>query len=239
MLRPPAADGGAAAFTQTFTDTGARSLDCRDQSEEHPGDDRHEDRKRQHSHVERRVRYRRQRRRQEQEQSAEPPPGEQYADGAGNQRQRDAFDELFSDEPASTRTEGVPNAELALSCRRPNEQQIRDIGAGDEQYEADRREQYEQRRAHAADELVAEREDPYGPAGVEVGILLGNLRGDRVQIGFGLLARDPIIQPPDHREALAFTHLPPFGREHVERPQFGTGGKAERLRQFTTRWKPE
>jgi hypothetical protein len=80
----------------------------------------------------------------------------------------------------------VSDTELPLSRRRAHEQQVRHVGTGDEEYKADGPKQHEQRRADAPDELFAERKDTHGPAGIEVRVLLANLRGNRFQIGFGL-----------------------------------------------------
>ena len=61
--------------------------------------------------------------------------------------------------------ERAPDRHLALPHRRAREQQVRDVRAGDEQDEADRGEQRQQRRTHVADQVVVQRDDAQRPSG--------------------------------------------------------------------------
>jgi hypothetical protein len=81
--------------------------------------------------------------------------------------------------------------------RRAHEQQIGDVGAGDEQHEADRAEQGQQRRAHVARDEILKLSHGRRVTRVEVGPLGGELLLNPFEFGPRLLDRHAVFQPRD------------------------------------------
>ena len=79
--------------------------------------------------------------------------------------------------------EREPHRRLVRSRGRANEQQVRDVGARDQQHEADGAHQHEQRRSRAADRPLANRREPQARVGIGVGV--GRV-GARVGVGDGV-----------------------------------------------------
>ena len=87
--------------------------------------------------------------------------------------------------------------QLALTRRRAGQEQVGDVGAGDEEHERDRPGEHEQRRAHVAGQLFAKRHDPRRPAGVEVGKHPRQVGGDLRHVLLRARERDAGLQPAD------------------------------------------
>ena len=124
---------------------------------------------------------------------------------------------------------------LALPRLRAREQQVGDVGAGDEQQEADRTEEQPDRAADGADDLVGEREhdrvelhlnriEPFARHGA----------GDPAQLVGGLPHRRAWLQSAGGVEAVAA--VIGSGRIHLQRrPQLGRLGIAKVRRQNEAR----
>ena len=72
--------------------------------------------------------------------------------------------------------ERAADRDLALARRAAREQQVGDVGARDQQHEADRAGQHEQRRPQIAGQLAVHRHEQRAPAGVELRKLLASAR---------------------------------------------------------------
>ena len=75
------------------------------------------------------------------------PGSEEQAKDAGDQAQDCAFENEETHQPAARGAERSPQRDLAPAGREPDEQQVGDIAARDEQNRGDRREQSEKGRA--------------------------------------------------------------------------------------------
>ena len=82
----------------------------------------------------------------------EPDPGDEQADCGAGDREQQALGQDQPREPPARRTERQTHGELPVARRRPCEKQIREVGAGDEQHEDDRTEQYERRRPYVLEQ---------------------------------------------------------------------------------------
>ena len=112
------------------------------------------------------------------------------------------------------------NRNFALARRGTREQQIRDIGARDKQHESNRREQHQQRRPHVTDHIVMQRSDEFTASGVGIGILLRQLRGDRLQIRRRLTKIDARFQAADNGKKMRpATHVHPRASKSQQRHQ--------------------
>ena len=65
------------------------------------------------------------------------PPGEQRAGDRAEQRHHERFGDQLTHQPAAARADREPNADLLLPRRRARQQHARDVGAGDQQHQAD------------------------------------------------------------------------------------------------------
>ncbi len=82
---------------------------------------------------------------QEPDDEAAGPAGEQDPGRRAQQGQQYALGEQLPRQPQAPRTHRQPHRDLVLPRRGPRQQQLRDVGAGDEQYHADHHEEREQR----------------------------------------------------------------------------------------------
>ena len=67
------------------------------------------------------------------------PIRDEQPGGAGEQREEQALGQELADEAAARRAERQPDRHLVTPGRRARQQQVRDVGAGDQQHQADHR----------------------------------------------------------------------------------------------------
>ena len=153
-----------AAFLQRGVEVGARSLQRREQTEQDAGAERDDHRERQHAPVER---------------DGRSVFAETRQVGGVDREQRSNGDDAERPDRARRRRATAPrfrssswrmmrprlgadrgsNRDLALARGRAHQQQVRDVRARDQQHEADRADQHQQRRAHVLDERFLKRRD--------------------------------------------------------------------------------
>ena len=83
-------------------------------------------------------------------------PSTRPSDAAG-ERQQHAFGQQLADDAAAAGADRGADRDLALPAGGADQQQVGDVGAGDQQHEADRAEQHQQRRPHVPHELSLQR----------------------------------------------------------------------------------
>ena len=81
-------------------------------------------------------------------------------------RQNHAFDERLRTSGDRGRAKRIPHADLALAGSRTDEQQVGDVGAGNQQDDTDRGQQRDERGPERADQLLAKRDDTDRPSGI-------------------------------------------------------------------------
>ena len=69
------------------------------------------------------------------------PKGQEQADADAAEGEQQAFGQLLPEQTGGTSAEARTHGKLGATCRGPGEQQIGDVGAGDDQDETDRAEQ--------------------------------------------------------------------------------------------------
>ena len=90
--------------------------------------------------------------------------GEQQAGGAAGEAEHQRFDEQLLQHAAAPGAERGADRDLLAAAERAREQQVADVGAGDQQHEADGGEQHHQRRADVADDVVLQRTSASRPS---------------------------------------------------------------------------
>ena len=137
------------------------------------------------------------------------------------------------------RAKRVADANLPLPGRGTHEQKIRDIGARDQQDDADGSQQDHERRSERPNELFAKRDHAHGPPGIRPREFARNVGGDPRKISLRVGRRQIRLQTADKREALAASIPALFRRQHVQGPDDRTQRKPESLWQLTGGWKSE
>ena len=96
------------------------------------------------------------------------PVGDHQADDAAGKAEDDRLGQQLPEQPAAAGPHRHADRELTLTRRRTRQQQVGDVRAGDQQHQADRTEQHEERPLHVTDDHVAQRSGGKRKAGVRV-----------------------------------------------------------------------
>ena len=126
------------------------------------------------------VREPREARRRQRLKELRAPRRDQQARGAADQAEQQAFGQHLPQQPTPPGAERRPNRQLALPRGGARQQQVRDVGAGDQQDEAHRAEQDEQRPLDVTDDLFVHRHEADTDRRRSRGYCLLQPRGDRV-----------------------------------------------------------
>ena len=142
---------------------------------------------------------------QERAQSAD---GQRHAERAADQREQRALDDELAQQRAPGGAERGADGELAVAGLGPGQQQVGEVGARDEQDEADRGLQHPDRARGAADDLGLDRlhlqRVVLGIGHVHLGAgALAPLRQQRRQLGLGRRRRHAVLQPADEIQEMA------------------------------------
>ncbi len=123
---------------------------------------------------------------------------------AANRREQHAFGQQLRDDAAAGGADGRSNRDLAAAPGGADQQQVGDVGAGDQQDEPDRAEQHVEGRADVGDHLLAEAANVERLVLVEhAPVLLLVLLGRHLQPGGGLGDRHAGLQLAGDVEVVA------------------------------------
>ena len=89
---------------------------------------------------------------------------EQKPERAAGGREQQRFDQQLLKHASASRAKRRANRDLLASAQGAGEEQVADVGAGDEQDQPDGAEQHDQHRAAVADDLLLHRDDHRSPA---------------------------------------------------------------------------
>ena len=106
----------------------------------------------------------------------------------------------MSDQPETSGADRQANRHLLLPRERPDEQQIADIGAGDEQYrqhDDERDGQRRQQSARVVERGLPQREEPDAAAAIGLGEIRFEAAGDGRHFGLRLLDRHTRFEPDE------------------------------------------
>ena len=207
--------GAAAGAAQRIDRIGARREPRRRGAEQDAGDEREAERECQHHR--RRTRVDRQEGRAgegERKQQARGANGDDEAGDAAGDREQDALDERLGDDLPPRRAHREPDRRLTAPRDRAGEQQVRDVGAGDEQHQPAHAEENLQAASvllpHDADagaggndrdDLLGQSLDDVGhPVGRVAGVVLHPLAEDAGEPRAHAVCRRIRTQPADHAQ---------------------------------------
>ena len=149
--------GETAAFLERAGHLRSGELEDGDEAEEHSSQERHGQREQQHHRVNRDLFETGQSFGGDGYQHADSGRREREADGAADQRERQALREQFPGDAPPAGAECRVDGELLLPAFGAHQKQVRDVGARDQQDDADRAEQNPEYLADIADDVGGER----------------------------------------------------------------------------------
>ncbi len=121
----------------------------------------------------------------------EQGPGQGDAEHAAHGGERDAFGEQSAEEALARGAKGGADGDFFLARGGASHQEVRDIGAGDEQDETDGAEKQPEGGTHVAiEEIVFQRLDARGPAFIGFWVDFGDVGGDGGHVRIGLREGD-------------------------------------------------
>jgi hypothetical protein len=124
-------------------------------------------------------------------------PGQQHAERARRAGEHEALGQQLAQQPRSIRARRRANGELGFTLDSADQLKMRYVRAGDQQHDADRRQQHPERTLELADDDVAKGEDACCRRAVRVRIRLRQPAIDVVEIRLCLLRRYPRSETAD------------------------------------------
>ncbi len=177
--------GRPAAVFQSVVQVDTGSAKCGEHAEGKPRHDRHDGGKRQNPGVESYFRESRERSGAESPERRNAGVPEDQARGASRRGEHEALGEQLAYHAATIRADGRSDCDLLLPARRPREEQVRDVGTRREQDESHRGQEYAERNAHLAHDLLEERDGADRETairGIGLRIPRFHARGDDVEL---------------------------------------------------------
>ncbi len=215
-------EGGVATFLQGLDQVHARRLPgwraaCGNACHGARAQREEQDRK-----AERDLGFRWQRvRRKQRDDDLDEHDGEHDADSTAGCTEQQAFDQQLAHDGPRRRADGGPHGQFPLSHGATGQQQVGDVGAGNQQQEGHGAQQQPQPLLRAvADEVIAEWLDTRAPVGAVVAAAAFDRARHRVEVRVGLGDRDATFQPAHHvekRDVVAGL----AGCDRQRQPQFG------------------
>ncbi len=155
----PARAGRASTAAEHAGDARAGVLEHRDGAEQQADGQRQHEREPQRGKVEGDLGKPRQVAGGERHQQAQRAVGQAEPDDAAEHAEGDAFEQQLAGDPPGSGAQRGANRQLLLPRFGPDEEQVGDVGAGNEEHQPNRAHQHPQDGAHVADEVVLERAD--------------------------------------------------------------------------------
>src|SRR5436309_4189250 len=147
------------ALLERVVEIGARRLQRRRQAEDQTGRERDDHRERKHGAVDADLLNVRQVEPAQRAKDAGAPEREQQPQRAAEQREQRAFGQQLADQAKPSGAESGADGDLALARRRARQQQVRGVGAGDEQNESDRTEENQKGKLHVRDHMLVQADE--------------------------------------------------------------------------------
>ncbi len=138
-------------------------------------------------------------RRHEREDDVQRAVGERRSDDGTGDGEDDALGEELSHEPPAATAKCRAHGHLALPARGSRQQQVRDVGARDQQQQAHGAKEHPEIVADAARKRLFEGQEAHAPRFREARRRgLNEILDDRFEIRLGLRLVDPGLEPPEH-----------------------------------------
>ena len=182
--------GAVAAFLQGRVEVGPRGAEGREDSEQDAGKQRDHEGEGEYAPIDADGRAvfanTGQAGRTHGQQGAHSHEAEQQAENAASDREQDAFGEQLADDACPAGSECGADGKFAFTSGGADQQKIGNVGASDEQHEADRAKQDKQRFTHVANDAVAQRLNGETLFGIGHGVGAEVLAGRELHLRVGL-----------------------------------------------------
>jgi hypothetical protein len=214
-------------------------VDQGSEAEHDAGGDRHAEREQQHERIDRDFRRARKARGIDANQRLDARARDHEAERATHEREQDAFGQELAQQASASGAERRADRKLAAPCFGAREQQVGQVRARDQQYEADRDLQHPDGAAGAADDFLLHRLHLEDVAKSGVRLLRSGVRWRRRedvvrgadplapvpdecgQLGLRRRLGDAVLQPPDQVEDVIAAILAIGGIQAERQPDLG------------------
>ena len=196
--------GGFAGVLEGVVEIDARGAQRGSETEEHGGEEAGGQAEQQHRGVDADLIEARDLAAAEGREGLGPVPGEHQPGGSTGESQQNAFGEQLTEQAHARSAEGGAQRDLLDAPGGASQHQVGDIGAGDQQNEADGAEQNPERPLHAADHLVAQRPHHHADAlCVVLRVLAGDSADHGVHLGLRRGGGDSRLEAAEQLQVLA------------------------------------
>ena len=120
------------------------------------------------------------------------PVGEEQAEGATDQDEKQTFGDELAHEADAGGAESVADSDFAFARFRADQQQTGDVDASDDEQKSSTSKEHKKQRAEGADDSFSKNLDVGALTGVGVRILLGELGSDVFEFREGRLHGDAV-----------------------------------------------
>ena len=221
-LAPAVARAAAPAFLEHAVQIDRRGVHRRRQPEQQSGQQRYDQREHHDRRIDPDLIRPGEIARVERGHRPDAPEGQPQAQHAAGEREQQALGQELAHESLPAGSQRGAHRDLLRPRGRAGEQQVGDVGAGDQQHEPHRTQEHQQGRPDRSGRAVAQRCGEQAPIrGVGIGVLGLELLGQGADLRRRLLHGHADPQPGDEVEALvrplAVGEL--IGLEHDRRPQ--------------------
>ena len=223
---------GAAPLPHAGLHVCARGRPRRSESEHQACREGEGDRHGKHGKIERKLRGARNVGGQDCPQALHSEPRQEQPGRATRGSQDQALDDELPHEPCAAGAERLANPEFLHAGQSARQQQVRHVDARDDQQQPHRDHQHQQCRARfRIDDPVERRRKAHPPIPVRARELTFELRGQLVELGFGLARGHARFQPPQHDDMMVGAVFP----RRVERqrlPHVDVAGESHIARRY-------
>ena len=202
---PSSLGGSARGFPQRGRERRAAALERGRETEHDAGRDRDPERERQRRDVRAHLAEQGDADRLEPGERTRARDGQHEPDDGPAAREHDAIGQHLRDEPPSPGSERGADRDFLLARRGPREQQVRQVRAHDQHYQTDGAGEHPHGEPDTSTDLIAQRLHVPLETVAAAGVLRGQLRGNRSDLGVRRLRSDVGLQPPDHRHRVPET----------------------------------
>ena len=199
----------------------------RRKAEQDAAGERDGDRKQRDAHVHARLDEARKRHRARRHEHADGEPRDQQTGNRTRRREHASFGDELTQQPRPPGAERRSNGDFTLPRLRSRDEEVRHVGARDEEHEGDRRHQSEERGAQQSEQLHVERAHVDRALRIRGRVGLLQAARDRIELGLRARKRDAGFQPREHDEAAraALGEIVRAAAHHERHPGFGLIGQ--------------
>ena len=153
-----------------------------------------------------------------------PEMRDDQSQGSPTHRQQQALRQHLPDDPGALRAKRRADGNLLPAIDTSREHQVRNVRARDQQHEHDRAKQHEKRLPDITHGLFTKRHNRRAPTRRIRRVLLGDSRGNGVQLRLRLLNGDTWLESCDCGHAVLASHCLLLRRPHKGHPERGRFG---------------